>query len=319
MLKIKNKADLERLISEEIGESLILEYKRSRALSMDSKARDEICKDVSAFANSAGGQIIYGIEEDKNLPTKLDEGADPSIVKEWIEQILDSRIQPRIEGLVIKPIQLAKGYGFILNIPQATSRAPHQAPDKKYYKRQNFQSVPMEDYEIRDTLRRATTPVLDVMLSLGRSNAARLQFAHHQEVSKPVTLTAIVTNRSPQPAYHVVIYIGLDADLTTLVNVGLDRTNPPAGHVADTKTWIIKRYTSPPDQPIFQESTPDPLHLNISIASRFIQSSYFYITTIVQTPGYTSTDCWALACNSGLLKLYGPNDPNWMADKGDAR
>jgi hypothetical protein len=34
----------------------------------------------------------------------------------------------------------------------------------------------MEDYEIRDTLRRATTPVLQVMLSIGGNNTAQLQF-----------------------------------------------------------------------------------------------------------------------------------------------
>jgi hypothetical protein len=43
---------------------------------------------------------------------------------------------------------------------ERSSRAPHQAPDKRYYKRQNFQSSPMEDYEVRDTLRRAMRALL---------------------------------------------------------------------------------------------------------------------------------------------------------------
>ena len=160
----------------------------------------ELCKDVTAFANSAGDQIVYGVEEDKNLPIKVDEGADPTITKEWIEQVISSRVQPRIEGLVITPIQLARGFGFVLTILQATSRAPHQAPDKKYYKRQNFQSSPMEDYEIRDTFRRATTPLLQVTLSLAGKRTAQLQFVSNQEQSKPVTLNALVTTGSPQPA-----------------------------------------------------------------------------------------------------------------------
>jgi len=288
-----------------------LDYKASPALAKDSKSRDELCKDVTAFANSAGGQIVYGMEEDKQVPTKLDDGADPSITKEWIEQVIDSRVQPRIEDLVITPIQLAKGLGFIISVPQATSRAPHQAPDKKYYKRQNFQSLPMEDYEIRDTLRRATTPSLQVTLSIGTSSTAKLLFAPGQEVSRSLTLTALVTNQSPQPAYHSVVYLGLDADFTLPINVGFDRAGPPAGYAAD-KIWFLKRFTSPPDQPIFQEATPDPLALNFSIASKFIASSYFNITTIVQTPGFTATDHWALVCNNALLKLYGPNDPEWM-------
>jgi hypothetical protein len=64
-------------------------------------------------------------------------------------------VQPRIEGLVISPIPFdADHTGYAITIPQAPARAP--APDKKCNKRQNFQSVPMEGYEIRDTLRRAT-------------------------------------------------------------------------------------------------------------------------------------------------------------------
>jgi hypothetical protein len=112
-----------------------------------------------------------------------------------------------------------------------------------------------------------------------------------------------------------VLYLGMDVDFGVPVNVGFDRAGPPTGHAVENKSWFVKRFTSPPDQPIFQEATPAPLGLNFSIASKFIGSSYFDITTIVQTPGYTSTDYWAIACNSGLLKLYGPNDPNWMPTK----
>jgi hypothetical protein len=313
MLKLETKADLERLIAEGISESLTLEYKRSAALANDSKSRDELCKDVSAFANAAGGQIVYGMEDDKNVPTKLDEGIGPPITKEWIEQVLDSRVQPRIEGLVITPIQLTKGHAFVLTIPQATSRAPHQAPDKKYYKRQNFQSSPMEDYEIRDTLRRAMTPALQARLHIGTNNTARLEFAPQQEISKPVTLSVLLANRSPQPAYHSVIYVGFDTDFN-LPGIATDftRSGPPTGHATKPKVWLIKRITSPPDQPIFMEATPSPLTLHIAIPSKLAASSYFDITTVIQTPGFTSTDYWVVNCASGLLKLHGPNDPNWM-------
>jgi hypothetical protein len=313
--KLETKADLERLIIDGVKENLTLDYKASSALGKENKQRDELCKDVTAFANSAGGQIVYGVEEDKNLPTKVDDGADPAITREWIEQVIGSRVQPRIEGLVITPIKLAKGLGFVLTIPQATSRAPHQAPDKEYYKRQNFQSSPMEDYEIRDTLRRATTPVLQVILSLAGKSTAQLQFIANQEQSKPLTLNALVTNQSPQPAYHSVIHLGRDPEIGTPVNVGFDRAGAPAGHTSDQKIWFVKRYTSPPDQPIFQEATPDLLGLNFTISSQYLNSSYFYITTIVQTPGFTATDYWAINCVSGILKLYGPNDPNWMPTK----
>jgi Putative DNA-binding domain len=312
MLKLEALADLQRLITDGVAESLTVEYKASPSLGKDSTKRDELCKDVTSFANSAGGQIIYGMEDDKHLPTNLDEGADPSITKEWIEQVIDYRVQPRIEGLIITPIRLARGFGFVLTIPQAISRAPHQAPDKKYYKRQNFQSAPMEDYEIRDTMRRATTPVLQVRLILGEANSARLQFLPQQEISRPVTLRILITNQSPQPAYHTVLYLGLGAGLDVPVHLGFDRAAPPTGYAPEKKHWFVKRFASPPDQPIFQEATHSPLGMQLAVASQFVGSSHFDITATVQTPGYTSTDYWAIGCSSGLLKLHGPNDPEWM-------
>jgi len=36
--------------------------------------KNEISKDVSAFANSDGGTIIYGIEEEGHLPKRIDGG-----------------------------------------------------------------------------------------------------------------------------------------------------------------------------------------------------------------------------------------------------
>jgi hypothetical protein len=72
-----------------------------------------------------------------------------------VEQVIGSRAQPWIEGLAITPIPFnANDTGYVITIPQASARAPDQAPDRKYYKRQNFRSVPMEDYETRDALRR---------------------------------------------------------------------------------------------------------------------------------------------------------------------
>src|SRR6476620_4623355 len=111
MLTLATKADLQRLIDDGIPESLTLDYKDSAALAKDSKSRDELCKDVSAFANSAGGQIVYGINEKNN---KLDNGS--ALTREWLEQVIDSNVQPRIEGLVITPIRLAKGNGYVITI-----------------------------------------------------------------------------------------------------------------------------------------------------------------------------------------------------------
>jgi len=229
MLKISTRADLQRLVDEEIQESLTLDYKASRA--MQGRVR---------LSNSAGGQIIYGIEEKDRKPVRIDDGSELS--REWIEQVIDSNVQPRMEGLVITAVPVGSGrHAYVVTIPQASGRAPHQAPDKKYYKRQNFQSVSMEDYEIRDALRRATTPELYVELAFATGNSAPIQFAHQAETSKPITLFVTVRNRSPQPAYYALVQIGIDTGLLlpTLNDFSLMRTgnDPP-------QNWVGHRFIS---------------------------------------------------------------------------
>ena len=310
MLKLENETDLKRLVTDQIRESLTLDYKASAALGRSDKQRDELCKDVTAFANSAGGQIVIGVEENKHVPSRVDDGAEPTITKEWVEQVIDSRTQPRIEGLIITPIQLAKGLGFVIAVPQAKSRAPHQAPDKKYYKRQNFQCVPMEDYEIRDALRRATTPELFVALSIG-DQPKFVEYAAHTEISKPITLRVLVGNRSPQPAYHTNVLLGIDDGLMISSSGAFSLAAAPPDHIGTPRNWVAKRLTSPPDQPIFQEADPNfsATGLTFAVRSEHLHSTLFRITTIVQTPGFSATELWVLICQGAYLTFYEPSHP----------
>lgn len=151
-----------------IEESLTLEYKSSEALERTDYRKREITKDVSAMANSAGGVIVYGIREhgtgDKgHLPEKITPVDRSEYPREWLEQVINS-IRPRIDGIVIHSVKLSSGsndVAYVVEIPQ--SHTAHQASNHRYYKRFNFQSVPMEDYEVRDVIFREQMP--DVVVS----------------------------------------------------------------------------------------------------------------------------------------------------------
>src|ERR1700675_5007208 len=218
MLDLKTKADLQRLVDEALEESLTLDYKASPALTRDGKGPDELCKDVSALANSAGGQLVYGVEEDKTTakPSKVDDGVqDPKITREWIEQILNSKVQPRLDGILIERVDMQTGkFGYVISVPQSQI-GPHQAPDGKYYKRFNLQSVPMHDYEVRDIMRRATTPDLRVVLSFPTGDSLVAQFASHQELSQTFFLDCTVINKAPTPANYAIVEVFIEDDLFT--------------------------------------------------------------------------------------------------------
>lgn len=156
--------DITALIDNEAEESVHLDFKAAGSLSKDDKKKAEIAKDVSAFANSDGGIVVYGIEERDHKAYSLSYIDGNTYTKEWLEQVIQDNIQRRIEGLEIFPIRdngdITKSI-YIVKIPRS-SNTPHMSADKCYYKRNNFRSVKMEEYEVRDLFYRESTPNLKI-------------------------------------------------------------------------------------------------------------------------------------------------------------
>jgi predicted HTH transcriptional regulator len=133
-----NEQDILDLIANQVKEDLNLDYKACDSLGKSDGKKKEMSKDVSAFANSAGGVIIYGVTEDKHLPTAIDTGYDPTdISKEWVEQVINSSIKRRIDGVRINQVELKTtkpgSLLYVVAIPQS-NRAPHMASDNRFYK-----------------------------------------------------------------------------------------------------------------------------------------------------------------------------------------
>src|ERR1044072_836376 len=147
--------ELQRHIDEGIEEHFQLDYKAAGSIDKQNNKTTEITKDVSAFANSAGGTIIYGLmelpEPKKHLSEKIDPIDRTQFSKEWLESIINT-IQPRIPNVKVIPVPISsdplKNVCYIVEVPQA--HTAHQARDFRYHRRHNFGSVPMEDYEVKD-------------------------------------------------------------------------------------------------------------------------------------------------------------------------
>lgn len=151
---------LEDLLSHNEEESLKLEFKNSEAL----KDKKELAKDVSAMANSAGGVIIYGMNEKNHKADSLSTIDGDKYNKEWIENVLISNIHRPIEELKIHPIRIDENIAksiYIVEIPESDD-SPHMASNNRYYRRHNFQSIPMDEYEIRSLYFKTKTPNLRI-------------------------------------------------------------------------------------------------------------------------------------------------------------
>ena len=154
--------DIDSLITNEVEENIHLDYKAAGALDKNDKKRTEITKDISAFANSDGGIIIYGVSEEDHKPKEISPIDGRIYTKEWLENVIQL-IQPRIDDLKIYPIRIGDlGESiYVVKIPRS-GNVPHMARDKRYYKRFNFMSEPMEDYEVKDLYNRIFIPKIKI-------------------------------------------------------------------------------------------------------------------------------------------------------------
>lgn len=148
--------DIRALIEKEVGESRILDYKRDMYSNSDTDKRDLAC-DISAFANSAGGFLIIGIEcdEESNKPVEV-MGIDNNGVEARIESVCLDRIdEPLSHGrdYRLKIVPLANSVRVVLVIQIFESlRAPHVVSFQKqryFYVRHGKQNRPADINDLR--------------------------------------------------------------------------------------------------------------------------------------------------------------------------
>lgn len=225
MAKNWTESRLQNFITGEIEESLTLEYKSAEALDRNETKKKEITKDVSAMANSAGGILIYGISEysqadKRHLPERITPVNRTEFPREWVEQIIQA-IRPRIDGISIYSVNLSSGENdtaYIIEIPQ--SHTAHQASDNRYYKRFNFQSVPMEDYEVRDVMFREQTPNIVLNFLVEVTSEYHGYTTSSSEFGGEVTIYhLIVQARNSGSAFAQYVACFLDVPVKILENI----------------------------------------------------------------------------------------------------
>ncbi len=122
-----SESDLTELLTTQVPEGMRIEYKRDMYGNADADKKEAL-KDISAFANAAGGHLVIGMDEAGSLPTALLGIAttDPDAVVLRLEQLVRSGVEPRIQGLRVRGVQLASGsYCFVVRVPRSWNQ-PHR-------------------------------------------------------------------------------------------------------------------------------------------------------------------------------------------------
>jgi len=286
-----NEDDLLSLITNGTKESIELDYKACDALAQTDGKKNEISKDISAFANSAGGAIVYGMLENGHVPLRLDSDFDPSVIsKEWLEQVINSRIHRRIDGIRINQVELIKtNVGkvvYVVCIPQS-DRAPHQAADKRFYKRFNFESVPMEEYEVRDVAHRVDAPDLSLKAFLVDCPTP-IQFDENVTISSPIKFNMSIGNQSTVPAMYYIVSLYIDKKLKALSMADFHTSLDQQLLIRNTAISVSaysKNFAVPSNMPIWQgvDLRIGNPHFKISVPS--INDCDYAIGWSIDSPG----------------------------------
>jgi hypothetical protein len=256
-MKLDTREELEELYTGNVKESLTLEYKASPAIDKkDDKKKVEMARDVCAFANADGGQIVYGMTEKDHEPAGLDEGIDPKVYPElWFAQVLQQHITPAISGLRARHVPLDSGsVAVVIDVP-ATKGDPHQVSDGRYYRRHTLNRLIMEHYEVRDAMRRAVDPALEITFDLFVQDAAykTIEFTQFRDLSDPISLGAFIRNNSNQPSMYTVVSIFIDRRVTIKNPDGFETVGQTTLGPNDIRHHLRQRMGIPGGYPIFRE------------------------------------------------------------------
>lgn len=137
----------------------------------ENQVRETLSKAVSAFANSGGGTLCYGLVKIGNQ-WQVDDGGVSLTVKtpntrEWLEDVIPRIVEPELRRFNVyeitargKQSQIEGGRGvFLIDIPDS-EQAPHQAQNNKYYGRIGGKSKPLGHRFVADIFGRRKDPQL---------------------------------------------------------------------------------------------------------------------------------------------------------------
>jgi hypothetical protein len=199
---------LERLVRDRQQEGVDLDFKAKEDPERGAASKDDLRnlgKLLSAFSNSAGGLLIWGVDARKSpgdevdCATKLVPIADYTRFQSDLTRAAGQLLMPRHDGIRIEAIPSKNpGYGHVIVQVDRSERRPHMSMatnDRRYWKRAGESTFAMEHYDVEDSFKRLVVPTLEVSAALGF--VGRWGDHHRLKITLSLHNSSSVTARFP--------------------------------------------------------------------------------------------------------------------------
>jgi Putative DNA-binding domain len=216
-----------QLVSEKIPESRVLDYKLEIPAKGKASDTKEFLADIGAFGNAAGGDIIYGVAEERDSAggkTGLPGNAEgiklvhetPDEAQSRLHQLAQSGLDPAIPGLRIRSFSTENGLVFfVVRIPSSWL-IPHMISQEssRFPLRNDSQRIWMDRERIRQAF------------LFAESTRTRVERFRDERLARILSGTVGVPLQSSwKRVTHLIPLAALNGSLSIDVSV----VDPPAG------------------------------------------------------------------------------------------
>jgi len=183
------------------GESLTVELKRQVP------KLDRLARTVSAFSNSSGGTIFFGVDDDGGI-VGLE---SPEGTRELIEQVCFFHCQPRVDPEIHDWSELGRDL-IVVEVPESDEKPiyavnPNKPKDAWPYFRSNKENLPLDKKSLK-TMGKSTSIELDDR-ELAKLDRHAVNMMNHLDRKPRQTVNQLAksANISPHRAKKIIVQL----------------------------------------------------------------------------------------------------------------